>query len=87
MIVAFESPYVFDHSSVSFELLFSFPLITYDPRVTRTVLEIPVVQSSAVLAFCEFGSMSLSHPIANSLHFSYLTFGIFEWILHAEWYH
>ena len=40
MIVAFESPYVFDHSSVSFELLFSFPLITYDPRVTRTVFAI-----------------------------------------------
>ena len=31
--------------------------------------------------------MSLSHPTANSLHFSYLTLGIFEWILHAEWYH
>ena len=31
MVVAFESPRVFDHSSVCLELLLSFPFITYDP--------------------------------------------------------
>ena len=39
-VVTFESPCILDHSIVGFELLFSFPFITYHPRVTRTVFAI-----------------------------------------------
>ena len=40
IVVTFESPCVLDHSCIGFELLFGFPYITYDPRVTRTVFAI-----------------------------------------------
>ena len=40
IVVTFEPPHVFDHSSVRLELLLSFPFITYDPVVTRTVFAI-----------------------------------------------
>ena len=40
IVVTLESPCVFDHSSIGLELLFSFPFITYDPRVTGTVFAI-----------------------------------------------
>ena len=49
IVVTFEPPCVFDHSSVRFEFLLSFPFITYDPVVTRTVsLRNPVARNSAV---------------------------------------
>ena len=39
-VVTFESPCVRDQSCIGFELLFGFPFITNDPRVTRTVFAI-----------------------------------------------
>ena len=40
IVITLESPCVLDHSSVCFELLLGFPLITYDPGVTGTVFAI-----------------------------------------------
>ena len=42
IVVTIESPCVLDHPSIGFELLFSFPFIMYDPKVTRTVFGIPL---------------------------------------------
>ena len=69
--VTFEPPHVFNHSSVRLELLLSFPLITYDPVVTRTVFAILWHEILPSRRFVNSGSMSLPLPTAHSLHFSY----------------
>ena len=78
LIVALESPCVFDHSSVCFESLLGFPFITYDPRVIGTVFAILWHEILPSRRFVN-SDQCLPLPTANSLHFSYLTLGIFEW--------
>ena len=70
IVVTFEPPRIFDHSSVRLELLLSFPFITYDPVVTRTVFAILWHKILPSRRFVN-SDQCLPLPTANSLHFSY----------------